>query len=158
MTTPRELADKIAPVMPSMSLIWTAVVDVGSRQSLGTTPNGERFIVPILGGEFFDTEGKSGLNGKIVAGGADRQLVTPSGLKHLEAIYEMETDDGTILSIENRVTIDETSQPEPYRLSVIKVIAPKGPFEWLNRRVFLGTLQTAQPERNAVIIRGWGQL
>ena len=40
-------------------------------------------------------------------------------------------------------------------MSVISVIAPKGDVDWLNRRLVLGTLQTARPKRQAVVVRAW---
>ncbi len=149
-----EIIAKHPPQKPELGLLWTALVDVGDREPLGSAPDGERFIVPIIGGTFY---GEHGLTGRVLAGGADRQLVTTYGLKKLEAIYEMETSEGIILSIKNRVTIDETDPSAPIRLSVIEVSAPKGPLEWMNKRIFLGTLQPAHPDRKAVIIRGWGQ-
>jgi hypothetical protein len=40
-------------------------------------------------------------------------------------------------------------------MSVIAVTAPDGPHSWLNRRLITGTLQSARPDRQAVIVRGW---
>lgn len=145
------------PACPDLDLIWTAIVDIAPREDLGETPEGHRYIVPILGGEFFGGQGIEGLSGKVLAGGADRQLLDRHGFKRLDALYEMQTDDGTILTIRNRVKIDESASPDPYRISVIEVTAPRGPLEWMNRRVFLGTLTSAKPDRDAVIIRGWGK-
>lgn len=142
---------------PSLNLIWTAIVDVAPREDLGKTPAGHRYMVPILGGKFFAGPGIDGLSGHVLPGGADRQLIDPHGFKTLDALYEMQTESGAVLTVHNRVRIDESATPEPYRLSVINVAAPKGPFEWMNRRVFVGTLETARPDRDAVIIRGWGQ-
>jgi hypothetical protein len=67
----------------------------------------------------------------------------------------MEVHDGTVLTIHNRVVIDETGPGPRYALSHIVVTAPKGRWDWLNRRIILGTLQPAMPEKQAVIIRGW---
>ena len=113
-------------------------------------------MVPILGGESFAGPGVDGLSGQVLPGGADRQFVDRNGFKTLDALYEMQTDDGAILTIRNKVRIDQTVTPEPYRQSVIEVIAPAGRYEWMGRRVFIGTLQPARPDREAVIIRGWG--
>lgn len=140
---------------PELKLIWTAIVDIAEREDLGETPNGHRYIVPILGGMFFTGPGVEGLSGAVLPGGADRQFVDRHGFKTLDALYEMKTDDGAILTVHNQVRIDE-SGPMPYRRSVINVTAPQGRFEWMNRRVFVGTLETARPDRDAVIIRGWG--
>lgn len=151
----KELADRPAEA-PLLKLIWTAVVDVGERESLGSTPSGDRFIVPITGGKFFAGPGIDGLNGEVIVGGADRQLVDSNGYKQLDALYEMRTEDGSILTIHNKVKVDEAAPGGIYRQSVIEVTAPVGRFEWMNRRIFVGTLEPARPDRQAVIIRGWG--
>lgn len=133
---------------PGLELAWTAVVEIGERCSLGRTPLGERFIIDILGGHF---EGPR-LNGRVLPGGADRQLLRPDGVKLLDALYEMQTDDGAVLTVHNRVTIDEAAPGGRYARSVVQVTAPEGPHEWLNRRVFIGTLQGLMPAQPAVRI------
>lgn len=154
--TPEELFATRQPNLPGFSLIWTAVVDIAPREDLGETPQGHRYIVPILGGRFFAGPGIDGLSGEVLQGGADRQLVDAHGFKTLDALYEMRTEAGDILTVHNRCMIDESVPDAPYRLSVISVTAPVGPLDWMNRRVFVGTLETAKPDREAVIIRGWG--
>ena len=154
--TPEQILETKTPVTPELALIWTAVVDIGPREDWGMTPKGQRYSIPILGGKVFAGPGIDGLSGVVLPGGADRQLVMSDGLKTLDALYEMQMDDGSVLTVHNRVRIDETVTPEPYKLSVIDVTAPVGKFEWMNRRVFVGTLETAKPDRDAVVIRGWG--
>ncbi|MDQ2095025.1 DUF3237 domain-containing protein [Rhodalgimonas zhirmunskyi] len=144
-------------IAPDLSLIWTAIVDIAPREDLGQGPTGQRYIVPILGGKFFAGPGIDGLSGTVLPGGADRQLIAPDGFKTLDALYEMQTDDGTVLTIHNHVKVDETAPSALYRRSVIEVTAPSGRLDWMNRRVFLGTLELAHPDREAVIIRSWGQ-
>jgi hypothetical protein len=135
-------------------LLWEAVADVEARIDLGPGPLGERFLVPVLGGCFRPGPGIEGLAGKILPGGADRQLLRPDGVKELDAVYEMRTACGAVLGIRNRVLIDDSISPR-YAMSRIHVTAPDGPFAWLNRRLIVGTLQSARPERQAVIIRAW---
>lgn len=135
-------------------LIWEAVIDIGAVEYLGPGPRGARAIVPILGGAFRGGPDHPDLSGTIEPGGADRQLIRADGGKELEAIYEMRVSDGTLLSICNRVIIDQTTDPR-YALSRIEVTAPEGRWDWLNRRLILGTLQPAMPTRQAVIIRGF---
>ena len=156
--THEELFVTRKPSLPEFSLIWTAVVDIAPREDLGETPQGHRYIVPILGGRFFAGPGIDALSGEVLPGGADRQLVDRLGFKTLDALYEMRTDAGEILTIHNRCMIDESVPHAPYKMSVISVAAPLGPLDWMNRRVFVATLETAKPERDAVIIRGWGHL
>ncbi|WP_066160639.1 DUF3237 domain-containing protein [Hydrogenophaga pseudoflava] len=138
-----------APPAPEARIAWEAQVDIGERQSLGHGPRGERFIVPILGGRF---EGPR-LRGTVLPGGADRQLLRADGVKELDALYELQTDDGAVITVRNRVLIDESATPGRYARSVLQLSAPAGPHDWLNRRVFVGTLHSLRPARAAVCIR-----
>lgn len=154
--TPEEIVAKTTATAPELTLIWTAVVDIAPLQDLGAVPGGHRYMVPILGGRFFAGPGGAGLTGTVLPGGADRQFVDETGFKMLDALYEMQTDDGQILTIRNEVKVDASDPDNIYRRSVIGVNAPRGRFEWLNRRLFVGTLDPARPDREAVIIRAWG--
>jgi hypothetical protein len=140
---------------PTTALAWQAVVDIGPTESLGRSPLGERFIVPILGGRFEGEIGGLALRGEVVPGGADRQLVRADGIKELDAFYEMRTDDGVVLTIRNRVLID--AQPDQPRraFSQVQVTAPEGRYALLNRQVFVGTLHPLRPARDAVLVRVW---
>jgi hypothetical protein len=57
--------------------------------------------------------------------------------------------------VNNQVIIDPSLQPERYAMSCIRLTAPEGPHAWMNRRIFVGTLQPLRPEREAVLIRGY---
>jgi hypothetical protein len=92
------------------------------------------------------------LHGTVVPGGADRQLLRADGVKELDALYELRVHDGTVLTVHNRVLIDESIAPR-YARSVLSVTAPAGPWAWLNRRVLVGTLQALRPEAAAVLVR-----
>lgn len=143
------------PLAPSARLLWTAVVQIAPAQPLGDGPLGARFIVPMLGGRFHAAEGIAGLSGVVLPGGADRQLLRPDGVKELDALYEMRCDDGQVLTVRNRVVIDNARQPQRYALSHVAVTAPAGPHAWLSRRILAGTLASALPQRQAVIVRVW---
>lgn len=140
---------------PSSALAWEALVQVLPRQDLGMSPAGERFIIPIVGGQFKGQIDGHAMHGRVLPGGADRQLLRPDGIKELDALYEMQHDDGTVLTIHNRVTIDAPEKGSRYAFSHVKVTAPEGPHDWLNRRVFVGTLHGLPPEQQAVLIRVW---
>jgi hypothetical protein len=140
---------------PSTQLIYEAEVETAERQELGPSPLGQRFQINILGGSFSGASpiGRP-LRGRVLPGGADRQLLRPDGIRELDALYEMHADDGAIITVHNRVLIDETAQPERYARSVVKLTAPSdSPHAWMNRRVFVGTLQSLKPAKNAVCIR-----
>ena len=136
--------------MPALELVYQAEVDIAERQDMGASALGHRFIVPILGGTF---SGSRGLRGTVLAGGADRQLLRPDGVKELDALYEMRTDDGTVITVRNRAVIDDSRTPARYARSVLLLRAPEGPHGWLNRRVFVGTVDSMRPARVAVLIR-----
>ncbi|WP_068300909.1 DUF3237 domain-containing protein [Pararhodobacter sp. CCB-MM2] len=154
-----EVLSEFPPETLGAELLWEAVVDIADREDLGMGPRGARGIVPILGGSFRGGPGmgadQAEFHGGIEPGGADRQLLRPDGAKELDAFYEMRVADGTLLTIRNRVIIDETVDGPRYALSRIEVTAPQGRWDWLNRRLIVGTLQGLRPRHPAVLIRGW---
>ena len=92
---------------------------------------------------------------RVLPGGADRQLQRADGARQLQALYEMRCNDGTVLTIDNQVIIDETEPGKRYAMSHLRVTAPQGPHDWLNRRIVLGTLQPLRPAMEAVLIRSY---
>jgi hypothetical protein len=144
------LSSKVPLVLPKTELVYEAVVDVAPSLSLGEGPVGTRFMVPITGGQFYGPH----LQGKVLAGGADRQLLRKDGVKRLDALYELQTDDGAIITVRNRVLADRNGKTGyNYTFSNIDIVAPEGKYAWLNRSVYVGTLNSLRPQRNAVLIR-----
>jgi hypothetical protein len=88
---------QIQPPLPSLELICHAIVKVAAPEIIGRTPVGERRIVQILSGRF---EGR--LNGEVLPGGADNQVVAADGTSHLDARYIIRTDDGALILVRNR--------------------------------------------------------
>jgi hypothetical protein len=150
----RAIAAGIAVPTLDATLLWNAVVTVAPRQALGRGPLGPRWIIPITGGAFVGGPAHPELRGRVLAGGADRQLQRDDGVRELHAVYEMQVHDGTVLSIDNRVLIDEGLSPR-YVMSHLRVSAPQGAFGWLARRIVAGTLQPLAPQRAAVLIRAF---
>lgn len=148
----RAIAAGIAPDTLGTRLVWEAAVTIADREDLGQGPDGQRYIIPITGGRFWGGPAFPGLSGIVLPGGADRQRIRPDGVKQLEALYEMRCDDGTVLTILNRVSIDESVSPR-YARSHVQVTAPEGPHAWLNRRLLVGTLNPLRPAAEAVLIR-----
>ncbi len=150
-----ELLRDFPPVAIRTRLAWEAVVTVAPRLDLGAGTYGHHFIVPITGGAFQGGPDRAGFHGKVVPGGADRQLLRNDGIKELEALYELQVHDGTVITIKNEVITDPDVKPDRYAASRIKVFAPEGRWAWLNRRLFLGSLQSLQPNPGYVVVRGW---
>jgi hypothetical protein len=143
------MAQSIPLVAPRTELVWEAYADLLPMIDMGDSPLGHRRMIPVAGGTFVGPR----LRGKILPGGADRQLVRKDGVTMLDALYEMQTDDGAVLTIRNQVKIDPAAKPAPYIRSSVEVTAPEGPHAWLNRAIFVGTLHPLPPEKKAVVIR-----
>ena len=56
----------------------------------------------------------------------------------LNALYELQTEDGAIITVNNRVLLDKRADGSPYAFSSLDIIAPEGRHEWLNHLVFVG--------------------
>ncbi len=141
--------DRIPMRLPQTEYVYEAIVDVLPSVNLGKAPLGERRMVPITGGSF---EGP-GIKGKVLAGGADRQLWRTDGVRHLDALYEMETDDGVIITVRNMVFVREAPGNPRYAFSHLEITAPEGKYGWLNHFLYVGTLDNLRPQRNAVVVR-----
>jgi hypothetical protein len=128
------------------------------RPVIGDSKYGRRSIVWITGGTFKGPD----IEGTVIPGGADWQLVRADGAKELDARYTLKTNDGVIIYIKNQVlTRPQPTKDNPngrYARSVISFEAPlDSRYKWLNDYIFLGTLERAPDydENPAVIIRVW---
>lgn len=81
---------------PHLELISHATVRVAPPDVIGRTHAGERRVVRILQGRF---EGR--LNGEVLPGGADYQIITPEGVSYLEARYMIRADNGALILVHN---------------------------------------------------------
>lgn len=147
--------DSLAPVIPGVRLVFTAWVQIGPLRQIGAVPGGQGRIIPITGGEF---EGPR-LHGRVMPGGADWQTVRPDGVTELHAHYGLETDDGALIQVWNDVIAradpptPPATQPVRFLRSVVRLQAPQGPHDWLNKSVFIGTLNAPADARAPVTIR-----
>jgi len=129
-------------------LVLEARVTVATPMEFGSTPYGRRRVIPITGGTFSGPR----LNGVVVPGGADWQVIRADGVTELTALYELKTDDGTLIHVSNkglrhgpdavmqRLARGEAVDPASYYFRTVPVFeAPTGAYEWLNRSVFVGT-------------------
>lgn len=137
-----------ADTAPVLEPVYEAVINIAPGETLGKGPLGERFRVPITGGEFHG----AGLKGRILAGGADRQLLRADGVKQLDALYEMQTDDGAVLTVRNQVLVHGSGAGR-YAYSTVNIQAPDGPYGWLNQAVYVGSLTSLKPAKDAVLVK-----
>ncbi len=142
------LEPNVPLVLPRGEFVWEALVELAPTLAMGDGPLGERRMVPITGGVFAGPR----IRGRVLPGGADRQLVRRDGVRRLEALYEMQAEDGAIITVLNKVVVAPREGAEDYRFSTVEVTAPDGPHAWLNRLAFVGTLHSLRP-RQAVLVR-----
>jgi len=134
---------------PQLEHVCDLAVTISAPIEVGLTPAGLRRMIPITGGTVTGPR----LNGKVMAGGADFQLILNGGTQaHLDARYVMELDDGSRVFVQNtalRVASLENSQRImnglPVDPSVVyfrcqpKLEATAPQWAWLSESQFIGT-------------------
>jgi hypothetical protein len=141
-------------VCPELSHVCVIEAIVSAIRDLGATPRGRRRIVPILGG----TVKGPRLEGEVLPGGADWQHVRSDGVVELVARYSILTKDGVEIAVVNRglrraapevmarLARGEAVDPAlVYCRTTPQFEAPAGPYEWLNRSVFVASAER-QPD------------
>jgi hypothetical protein len=83
------------PAPPLLVPMTQVICAVGDLVSLGPSPTGERRYVPLGGGTVRGPE----LNGSIVEGGVDWQLLRADGVLEIGAHYVVQTDDGALVEV-----------------------------------------------------------
>lgn len=129
-------------------LAFEALVDIGAPVAMGETALGRRRMIPITGGTFKGPR----IEGVVVAGGADWQTVRADGVTVVEAIYAIRASDGAVIAVRNLGLVAPVEGGSPYVRTTPTFDAPQGPHDWLNRNVFAGAIQVANPERTQVRI------
>jgi hypothetical protein len=134
---------------PQLEHVCDLAVTIAAPVEVGHTPAGLRRMIPITGGTVTGPR----LNGKVLAGGADFQLILGGGTQaHLDARYVIELDDGSRVFVQNtalRVASLENSQrimngqpvnsEEIYFRCQPKMEATTPAWAWLSESQFIGT-------------------
>jgi hypothetical protein len=146
-------AEQVQIEPPTLEWVMTVKATIDAAIEMGKTPNGVRRVIPISGGSF---EGPA-IKGVVMPGGEDWQLVREDGTTLLDAQYALRAEDGTIIRVHNAVTVNqqpaqgESKAPTRYARSSVKFEAPIGKHDWLNKAVFVGTLQADLTQRPPVV-------
>jgi hypothetical protein len=146
-------ADNVQIETPTLEWVMTVKATIDAAIEMGKTPSGQRRVIPISGGSF---EGPV-LKGAVMPGGEDWQLVRDDGTTLLDAQYALRTEDGTIIRVHNAVTVNqqvvqgESKTPTRYARSSVRFEAPIGKYDWLNKAVFVGTLNADLTQRPPVV-------
>jgi Protein of unknown function (DUF3237) len=134
---------------PQLEHLCDLAVTISAPVEVGRTPAGLRRMIPITGG----TVTGARVNGKVLAGGADFQLILDGGTQaHLDARYVIELDDGSRVFVQNtalRVASLENSQrimngqpvnpDEIYFRCQPKLEATTPEWAWLSGSQFIGS-------------------
>ena len=134
---------------PQLEHLCDLAVTIAAPVEVGHTPAGLRRMIPITGGSVVGPR----VNGKVLAGGADFQLIlNDSTQAHLDARYVIELDDGSRVFVQNtalRVASLENSQrimnalpvnpDEVYFRCQPKLEATTPEWAWLSESQFIGS-------------------
>lgn len=82
--------------IPTLERLFRAEIKLGPVQLVGSGPRGTRRIFPIIGGTFTGQ-----LEGGVLPGGADWQIVSDDSTLLLDARYTLRTTDGALILVQN---------------------------------------------------------
>jgi hypothetical protein len=137
-------------------------LSLGARMHIEVAEGYTRGAVLLQGGSF---EGP-GFKGRIVGGsGGDFPLVRPDGNGRFESQYLLETDDGAVIlkrstgvrqapaEVVAKLLAQQEVDPNAYYMRMTpRFEAPAGPYDWLNRAIFVGV---GQRNPTGSIFRFW---
>jgi hypothetical protein len=122
--------------------IFTIHAELDEMMTLGPTPYGERRIIGIRGG----TVAGRKLNGRVLPGGADWQIVRADGAADIQARYTIETDTGARILVNSdglrhgppdvlaRLARGEDVDPNAYYFrTAMRFETGDRAFAWINR-------------------------
>ncbi|WP_027854869.1 DUF3237 domain-containing protein [Marinobacterium litorale] len=123
-------------------------IEVDRPQEIGQAQHGQRRLIPILGG----TVKARDWSGRVLAGGADHQLILTPRMADLDARYVIETDAGDHIYVHNRairVATPEVTQrlirgepvnPAEIYFRCCPSFETESPaLSWITERLFIGT-------------------
>ncbi len=137
----------MAEAAPSLGFVGTVEAEVAAPLLVGPGATGERRIVPILGGRVSGPR----LEGEILPGGADYQLIRADGVAEIEARYTLRLAEGALVYVVNRglrhaapedmarLLRGEPVPPERVYFRTAPAFETASPAHaWLQRTLFIG--------------------
>jgi hypothetical protein len=148
------------PQAPKLVHVADLDVAVAPPIEVGETGVGERRVIAITGGAVSGPD----LNGRILPGGADFQVIRPNGVTELVARYVIEAHDGALVYVENSglrdgppALLDRLRRGEPvdpahiYFRTVPRFETASERLKFLTKRIFIG-VGARHPDRVALTI------
>ena len=150
--------DAFIETAPALRFAFSIKAKVGPIQDLGQTARGHRRIIDILGGEVRGPR----LEGEILPGGADWQIVRPDGTIEVVARYTIRSAAGALIYVQNdglrvaspeilaRMSKGELVPPGSYHFRTAPRFETSEPtLKWLEHATFVG-VATRAPDRVAI--------
>jgi len=129
-----------------LEFVFEVMASLESPQIFGNTGIGERRIIGITGGTVTGPK----LNGVVLRGGADWQLVRSDGMSDIHARYTLQADDGALIYIDApgireaspaviaRINAGEIVDPSEYYFRTVpRIETASEKYAWMNRRLFV---------------------
>jgi hypothetical protein len=146
---------------PELRFAFEVAVEVHAVQDLGQTQAGHRRVVPIAGGVVSGPR----LEGRVLPGGADWQILRSDGTADLDARYTIQTKDGALIYVVNRgvrhgpaevlARLNRGERVDPasyYFRSAASFETSAAEHAWLTRAMMVGVGER-YPDK--VVIRFW---
>ena len=144
--------------MISRAPIFRVNCEVADILDLGPAPFGHRRVVNLLGG----TVSGAKLNGRILPGGTDMQIMAVDGSLDIHARYTLESDAGALIQVDSRgmrhapgdvlarLAKGEAVDPALYYFRTVMRFETAHPSAaWLNRIL---AIARGQRQKNAVVL------
>jgi hypothetical protein len=131
---------------PTLEFVFELDATLEPPQQIGNIGIGERRIINITGG----TVRGPRLNGIVLPGGADWQVIRPDGITEIHARYTLQANDGALIYIDApgireatpaviaRISAGELVDPSEYYFRTVpRIETGAEQYDWMNRRLFV---------------------
>lgn len=121
--------------LPQFEFVFDASIKRGDPMDIGQSKFGARRVVNLLGGSF---EGPK-IKGEIPPGGTSIYVARADGATVVDAQYVLKTSDGALIFTRNGgLIVPGPEGAPPYIRTTASFEAPEGPYDWLNKALFIG--------------------
>jgi Protein of unknown function (DUF3237) len=138
---------------PALQFVFEERVDLETPEPTGPGPRGNGNRIGIVGG----TISGPMLQGKVLPGGADWQLIRADGCTDIVADYFIRAEDKALIHVRNvGLACPPGSGRGAYARAIPVFTAPIGKHDWLNKSVFVSTIDPvvdAQGNLRQVVLR-----
>ena len=120
---------------PQLEFVAHVSAEIAAPIASGRSPSGRRQMIPITGG----TVKGPRLSGRVLAGGADFQIIRDDGVCELEARYFVETDAGARVYVCNQGIAHAAGGSGLYFRTIPRFETSDESLRWLMRSLFVAT-------------------